>query len=36
MVLDDLGSSLRSTLSDLRGKSRIDEADVDEAAVLAP
>jgi signal recognition particle subunit SRP54 len=30
MVLDDLGSSLRSTLSDLRGKSRIDEDDVDE------
>ena len=28
MVLDDLGSSLRGTLDDLRGKSRIDEADV--------
>jgi signal recognition particle subunit SRP54 len=30
MVLDDLGSSLRSTLDNLRGKSRISEADVDE------
>ncbi|MCL9815896.1 signal recognition particle protein Srp54 [Natronocalculus amylovorans] len=30
MVLDDLGSSLRGTLDDLRGKSRIDKADVDE------
>jgi signal recognition particle subunit SRP54 len=30
MVLDDLGSSLRSTLDDLRGKSRISEADVDD------
>jgi len=30
MVLDDLGSSLRSTLNDLRGKSRISEEDVDE------
>ncbi|MFB6184517.1 MAG: signal recognition particle protein Srp54 [Haloarculaceae archaeon] len=30
MVLDDLGSSLRSTLDGLRGKSRISEADVDE------
>jgi signal recognition particle subunit SRP54 len=30
MVLDDLGSSLRSTLDSLRGKSRIDEADVDD------
>jgi len=29
MVLDDLGSSLRSTLNDLRGKSRISEEDVD-------
>ena len=29
MVLDDLGSSLRDTLSTLRGKSRIDEEDVD-------
>jgi signal recognition particle subunit SRP54 len=29
MVLDDLGSSLRSTLDDLRGKSRISEDDVD-------
>jgi signal recognition particle subunit SRP54 len=29
MVLDDLGSSLRNTLNDLRGKSRIDEEDVD-------
>jgi signal recognition particle subunit SRP54 len=29
MVLDDLGSSLRSTLNDLRGKTRIDEEDVD-------
>src|SRR6056297_1449066 len=28
MVLDDLGSSLRGTLDDLRGKSRLDEADV--------
>jgi Signal recognition particle GTPase len=30
MVLDDLGSSLRSTLNDLRGKSRISEEDIDE------
>ncbi|MEF8813070.1 MAG: signal recognition particle protein Srp54 [Halovenus sp.] len=30
MVLDDLGSSLRSTLDNLRGKSRIDEEDVEE------
>ena len=30
MVLDDLGSSLRGTLNDLRGKSRLDEADVQE------
>ncbi|PSQ37857.1 signal recognition particle protein [Halobacteriales archaeon SW_10_66_29] len=30
MVLDDLGSSLRSTLDNLRGKSRISEEDVDE------
>jgi len=30
MVLDDLGSSLRGTLETLRGKSRIDEADIDE------
>jgi len=30
MVLDDLGSSLRSTLDDLRGKSRISEEDVDD------
>ncbi len=30
MVLDDLGSSLRGTLDDLRGKSRIDEEDIDE------
>ena len=30
MVLDDLGSSLRSTLDDLRGKSRISEDDVDD------
>jgi len=29
MVLDDLGSSLRSTLNDLRGKSRISEEDVE-------
>jgi len=28
MVLDDLGSSLRGTLDDLRGKSRLDEDDV--------
>ncbi len=28
MVLDDLGSSLRDSLDDLRGKGRIDEADV--------
>ena len=28
MVLDDLGSSLRDSLDDLRGKSRIDEEDV--------
>jgi len=30
MVLDDLGSSLRSTLDNLRGKSRISKEDVDE------
>jgi len=30
MVLDDLGSSLRSTLDNLRGKGRISEEDVDE------
>jgi signal recognition particle subunit SRP54 len=30
MVLDNLGSSLRSTLNNLRGKSRISEEDVDE------
>ncbi|AWB28048.1 signal recognition particle protein Srp54 [Halococcoides cellulosivorans] len=30
MVLDDLGESLRGTLDSLRGKSRIDEEDVDE------
>ena len=30
MVLDDLGSSLRGTLDDLRGKSRIDEEDINE------
>ncbi|MFB6305300.1 MAG: signal recognition particle protein Srp54 [Haloferacaceae archaeon] len=30
MVLDDLGSSLRGTLDTLRGKSRIDEEDVQE------
>jgi signal recognition particle subunit SRP54 len=30
MVLDNLGSSLRSTLDNLRGKSRISEDDVDE------
>ncbi len=30
MVLDDLGSSLRSTLDTLRGKSRISEEDVEE------
>ena len=30
MVLDDLGSSLRGTLDNLRGKSRIDKEDVDE------
>ncbi|MFC7133533.1 MULTISPECIES: signal recognition particle protein Srp54 [Salinibaculum] len=30
MVLDNLGSSLRSTLDNLRGKSRISEEDVDE------
>ena len=29
MVLDNLGSSLRDSLDDLRGKSRIDEADVE-------
>ncbi len=28
MVLDNLGSSLRQTLNDLRGKSRLDEEDV--------
>ena len=30
MVLDDLGSSLRSTLDNLRGKSRISEEDVED------
>ena len=30
MVLDDLGSSLRGTLDNLRGKSRISEEDVEE------
>ncbi|MFB6150789.1 MAG: signal recognition particle protein Srp54 [Haloarculaceae archaeon] len=30
MVLDDLGESLRSTLNDLRGQSRISEEDVEE------
>ena len=30
MVLDNLGSSLRSTLGDLRGQSRISEEDVEE------
>jgi len=30
MVLDDLGSSLRGTLSKLQGKSRLDEDDVEE------
>ncbi|ESS11227.1 MAG: signal recognition particle subunit FFH/SRP54 (srp54) [uncultured archaeon A07HR60] len=30
MVLDDLGSSLRGSLDKLRGKSRIDEEDVEE------
>jgi len=30
MVLDDLGSSLRGTLDNLRGKSRLDEDDVQE------
>ncbi|WP_435145537.1 signal recognition particle protein Srp54 [Halobaculum sp. P14] len=30
MVLDDLGSSLRGTMDTLRGKSRIDEEDVEE------
>lgn len=30
MVLDDLGSSLRGSLDKLRGKTRIDEADVEE------
>jgi len=29
MVLDNLGSSLRSTLNDLRGKSRLDREDVE-------
>jgi signal recognition particle subunit SRP54 len=29
MVLDNLGSSLRSTLNDLRGKSRLDKKDVE-------
>jgi signal recognition particle subunit SRP54 len=29
MVLDNLGSSLRSTLNDLRGKSRLDKEDVE-------
>ncbi|QLG60974.1 signal recognition particle protein Srp54 [Halorarum salinum] len=30
MVLDDLGSSLRDTMDSLRGKSRLDESDVEE------
>ena len=30
MVLDDLGSSLRGSLDKLRGKSRLDEEDVEE------
>jgi signal recognition particle subunit SRP54 len=30
MVLDDLGSSLRGSLDTLRGKARLDEADVEE------
>ncbi|TQQ81770.1 signal recognition particle protein Srp54 [Halonotius roseus] len=30
MVLDDLGSSLRGTLDDLRGKSRLEEDDIQE------
>ncbi|MBV0925283.1 signal recognition particle protein Srp54 [Halomicroarcula limicola] len=30
MVLDDLGSSLRGTLDDLRGKSRISEEDIED------
>lgn len=30
MVLDDLGSSLRETLDDLRGKTRLEESDVDD------
>src|SRR6056297_176079 len=30
MVLDNLGSSLRGTLDDLRGKSRISEDDIDD------
>jgi signal recognition particle subunit SRP54 len=30
MVLDNLGSSLRDTMDTLRGKSRLDEADVEE------
>jgi len=30
MVLDDLGTSLRGTLDKLQGKSRLDEADVEE------
>ena len=29
MVLDDLGSSLRGSLDTLRGKARLDEADVE-------
>jgi len=30
MVLDDLGSSLRGTLDNLRGKSRISEEDIED------
>ncbi|WP_199236422.1 signal recognition particle receptor subunit alpha, partial [Halorubrum sp. ASP1] len=30
MVLDNLGSSLRGTMDKLRGKSRLDEEDVQE------
>ena len=30
MVLDDLGSSLRGTLDRLQGKTRLDEADIEE------
>jgi len=34
MVLDDLGTSLRSSLDRLQGKSRLDEDDVETCTVV--